>query len=306
MRRATKQVGVILNRFQIFGSDLLGVGGESRVYALGSEQILRIYNVNVGWDYVEQRHALYNELAKHDLPVALPELLSVNSWVGHVYTVEKRMPGQDFSKVLPSLRGEERAKALTSYLDVAAQLGTVHFPERPYGELLLSDNAVHRERWRDYLLVKMQDALVSSCADLEQDVPELDAVVAAIYARLALFDDYQGKSLVHGDYFPANVFIDASHKICGVGDFGYTTVVGDARMDLAGALIFLEVLDDYLPDDSTFMRQLLIERWGEKLLEVVEFYRLYYSIFFSGCQADDPATYAWCIGNLRAVSQGGI
>jgi hypothetical protein len=44
------------------------------------------------------------------------------------------------------------------------------------------------------------------------------------------------------------------------------------------------------------------ERWGDALLEVVDFYRLYYSIFFSGCKSDDPMTYGWCVGNLRAAA----
>jgi hypothetical protein len=120
---------------------------------------------------------------------------------------------------------------------------------------------------------------------------------------LALFDDYEGKSLVHGDYFPGNVFMDESQTICGVGDFSYATVVGDARMDLAGALLFLEVVEGYCADDSTFLRQQLVKRWGDELLDIVDFYRLYYSLFFSGCKADDPTTYAWCVGNLRLVLQ---
>ena len=307
MRKATRQVGIILNRFQIFGSDLLGVGGESRVYALGKDQVLRIYHrsesrdsdSNGPWRYIEKRRAFYEELGKYDLPFALPEVLSVNSWVGHIYTVEKRMPGQDFAKVLPTLRGADRAKALTSYLDAAALLGTVRFPERPFGELLVTDQPVQRARWSDYLYARLQNNLAGGRADLEQDVPDFDAVLAAILARLPHFDAYQEKCLVHGDFYPSNVFINDELQICGIGDFGYTTVAGDPRMDLAGAAMLLEVMPEHCPDDSAFLQRQLTERWGDSILEVVDFYRLYYSIFFSGCKADDPATYWWCVGNLR-------
>jgi aminoglycoside phosphotransferase (APT) family kinase protein len=285
----------------------LGVGGESRVYALGKDQVLRIYHrgdsedndSNTPWDYVDKRRAFYEELSQHHLSIALPEVLSVNSWVGHIYTVEKRMPGQDFAKVLPTLRGADRAKALTSYLDVAAQLGTVRFPDRPFGELLVTDQPVQCERWSDYLRTRLQNNLAGGRTDLEQDVPDLDVVLAMIEDKLSLFDDYQEKCLVHGDYYPINLFIDDTYQICGVGDFGYTTLVGDRRMDLAGALLFIEVLPDYCADDSAFLQQQLTERWGDSMLEIVDFYRLYYSIFFSGCKADDPATYWWCVGNLR-------
>src|SRR5262245_32850402 len=114
---------VILNRFDLDDEDLLGRGSESRVYAMDSEHVLRIYHDSITWDYAEERRACYSELANHDLPVAVPEIFTVGSWVGHVYTVEKRMPGRDFGKVLPSLQGADRAKALTSYLDVAASIG---------------------------------------------------------------------------------------------------------------------------------------------------------------------------------------
>ncbi len=291
---------VILNRFDLFDTDFLGAGSESRVYAMNAEQVLRIYHEQIPWNYVEERRAFYAELAKHPLPFAVPEITAVGAWVGHIYTVEKRMPGQDFGEVLPTLRGADRAKALTSYLDAAAALGTVRFPDKPYGELLAAP-LIQRERWQEYLTARMDQSLASSRADLEQDVPGVDAVLASIYARLPVLGDDPAKCLVHGDYFPANVFIDDDLQISGVGDFSYATVVGDARMDLAGAVYLMGSTVNFHADDSTFLRQQVAEKWGAELLEVVDLYRLYYSVFFSGCKADDPTTYYWCVGNLRAA-----
>lgn len=294
---------VILNRFDLRDDDLLGAGSESRVFAMDAGHVLRIYHDSIGWDYVEARRALYAEIAKCGLPFAVPELTSVNSWVGHIYTVEKRMPGQDFSKVLPGLSGADRDKALTSYLDVAASIGNAHFGERLYGELLASNSALRREGWRDYLWASMQRALVGGRPDLEEDVPNFEVVLASIQQRLATLEDQPVKSLVHGDYFPDNLFINDDLEICGVGDFGYSTIVGDAHMDIAAALWFLETSrTNYCPDDTTFLRRLVVQRWGEELLPILDFYRLYYSIYFSGCKADDPATYQWCAANLRALS----
>src|SRR5690606_22148779 len=106
------------------------------------------------------------------------------------------------------------------------------FPDKPYGELLVNA-PLQRARWRDYLEARMAQTLVSSRADLEQDVPGFDQVLASIHAQLPMLGDDPAKCLVHGDYFPANVFIDDEFKISGVGDFSYAVVVGDARMDLA-------------------------------------------------------------------------
>jgi aminoglycoside phosphotransferase (APT) family kinase protein len=298
MGRFPTRVHVILNRFGLFDSDLLGKGSESRVYSLDKEHVLRIYNSNMAWEYVEARRIFYESLAKEELPFAVPEILTVGAWVGHIYTVEKRMPGRDFEQVLVTLRGAERAKALTSYLEVAAALGAVRFPDKPYGELIRPDR-LQKQSWQAYLAARMEETLASSRIDLEQDVPHLDTVLKWIDKQLSLLGAEPPKSLVHGDYFPANVFVDDEFQISGVGDFSYATVAGDPRMDLAGAILFMETTRDYCRNDTRFLRRQVEQRWGRELLEVVDVYRLYYSIFFSGCKADDPVTYYWCVGNLR-------
>ena len=291
---------VILNRFDLFAEDFLGEGSESRVYAMNAEHVLRIYRDTISWDYVETRRLFYLELAKHELPFAVPHVYTIGSWLGHVYTTEPRMAGQDFGKVLPDLRGADRAKALTSYLDAAAALGSVRFPDKPYGDLL-ETQLVKRDNWQEYVKASMERALDVSRADVEQDVPHFDEVWASICAKVPLLGDNPPKSLVHGDYFPGNVFINDDLQISGVGDFSYATVVGDARLDLAGAVWLMGGTAAYDPEDSIFLRQQVVARWGEKMGAVVDFYKLYYSIFFSGCKADDPTTYNWCVGNLRAA-----
>jgi aminoglycoside phosphotransferase (APT) family kinase protein len=299
--RFPTRVHVILNRFDLFDEDFLGAGSESRVYAMDDKHVLRIYHESISWDYVEERRQFYAELAHHDLPFAVPGIYAVGAWVGHVYTVERRMAGRDFSKVLPALTAADRTKALSSYLDAAAALSRVHFPEKPYGELLAAP-LLQREHWADYLVARMEQTLASSRADLDVDVPNLDGVLASLYAQLPILGDDPVKSLVHGDYFPGNVFISDDLVISGVGDFSYATVVGDARMDLAGAVYLLGASADYCPEDSAFLREQVAERWGSEMVAVIDWYRLYYSVFFSGCKADDPATYGWCVENLRAAT----
>jgi Ser/Thr protein kinase RdoA (MazF antagonist) len=268
---------------------------------MDNEHVLRIYHDNMAWDYVEARQLFYDDLAKINLPFAVPEIYSVGAWVGHIFTTEKRIHGQDFSLVLPTLEGENRAKALTSYLDTVVALGQVQFPDKPYGELIAT-LPLQCDSWRDYLKARMEQTLLKSRPDLEADVPGLDNRLAAIYAQLETLGDDVPKSLVHGDYFPANVFMDGDLNICGVVDFSYATIVGDWRQDVAGALWLMGATHNYRPDDTAFLRQLVLERWGAEILAVTDFYKLYYSIYFSGCKADDFVTYQWCVTNLREMS----
>ena len=293
---------VILNRFELHDTDLLGAGSESRVYAMDDEHVLRIYHEQIPWDYVEARQAFYSTIASDHLPFAVPEVHTIGAWMGHIYTVEKRIPGQDFGKVLPTLEGAERSRALSHYLDAAATLSTVRFDDKPYGELI-THSALHTESWQAYLRTRLEHELARSRRDLEQDLPGLDDVLAAVYAQMPVVGDTPPKTLVHGDYFPANVFVEEDLTITGVGDFSYATVVGDARMDWAGAVWLMGASADYRAEDSAYLRQQVAERWGEDALAAVDFYRLYYSLYFSGCKGDDPATYWWCVGNLKGVAR---
>jgi aminoglycoside phosphotransferase (APT) family kinase protein len=294
---------VILNRFELFKTDLLGAGSESSVYAMDAGHVLRIYRDHVPWEYVNARQAFYAEVAQQGLPFAVPEVYSVGAWVGHVYATERRIAGQDFGQVLRTLSGEARTKALSNYLDAAAAIGAVCFPDKPYGELIL-DPPLQSDSWQAYLAARMEGMLARSRTDLMEDVPDFEAVLASIYARLPLVCEDVEKRLVHGDYCPNNVMIDDALQITGVVDFSYATVVGDPRLDIAGAMLFVETTSGHEPDDVAFLRGQVRERWGEAMLEVVDFYRLYYSIYFSGCKADDPSTYWWCVRNLRAAVEG--
>ena len=210
------------------------------------------------------------------------------------------MCGRDFAGVLPELHGKDRELALASYLHVATQIGTIHFPDRPFGEILTAGEPLQRDSWAQFLWDRLQQTYRVSQADVEQDVPGIDVVLAHVRAQLRGLDGFREKRLVHGDYFPANVYIDDDLTICGVGDFGYTTVVGDPRMDVAGAVAFLEVIDGYRRDDTVFLMRSVAEQHGAAMAGWIDFYRLYYSFYFSSCKVDDPRTYAWCIRNMRA------
>jgi Ser/Thr protein kinase RdoA (MazF antagonist) len=293
----------MIDRFHITPADLLGKGGESEVYALDDLRVLRIYKPQVPVDYVERRQAFYALLHEQHLPFELPLVLERGMDGDRVYTVERRMCGHDFAGVLPALEGGDRSRALTSYLQVAEQIGAIQFPERPFSELLTAGAPLQRDSWAQFLWDRLQQTYRVSRRDVEQDVPGVDAVLAYMRAELRTLEGFQEKRLVHGDYFPGNVFVDDRLMICGVGDFGYTTVAGDSRMDLAGAVAYLEVVDGYRPDDTAFLMHLVEERHGRGMVRWLDFYRLYYSFYFSRCKADDPRTYAWCVGNLRSWLQ---
>ncbi len=293
----------MFERFHATSADLLGKGGESEVYALDTTRVLRVYRAGARVDYAERRRAFYALVQEQRPPFELPLVLESGVDGDRFYTVERRMCGHAFADVLPALKGTNRERALASYLYVAEQIGTIRFPHWSFGEVLTADEPLQRPAWSQFLWARLQQAYRVSRSDVEQDVPDVTAILAHIRSELQALAEFQEKRLVHGDYFPGNVYIDDDLNICGVGDFGYTTVVGDARMDLAGTVVFLEVVDGYHPDDTSFLMRVVQERHGSDIARWIDFYRLYYSFYFSGCKADDPRTYAWCIHNLQSWSQ---
>lgn len=304
-----RRARAILNRFTVPETALLGAGSESHVFAIDATQVLRIYSPKVTWEYVNARHALLDRIRQAGWPatLALPEIYATGAWADQVYTVERRMPGRDFAAVLPTLYGEARAKALASFVEAAAQIGRVDFTGEPFGELMTSDSAIRRTRWTDYLWERLLASLAGSRDALARDLPAVDAVLAHTQRALAHLEPVTAARLVHGDFFAGNVFINDDLNLCGVGDFGYSTLVGDPRMDLAATLVFWDVSPATVPpaqaaEDAVLLLDLLRPRLGSATDAVVEAYRLYYSFYFSGCGDDDPTTYAWCVGNLRRAA----
>ena len=137
---------------------------------------------------------------------------------------------------------------------------------------------------------------------MEADVPELDDVLATFHTGTRVSDVVQPR-LVHGDYFPGNVMVDARGAVTGILDFSPMTVAGDPRLNLAGALIFLEVVAPYRPDDSTTVEEVITARHGHDVLPVIELYRTYYSLYFSATKEFDPELYRWCVNNLTNVTR---
>ncbi|HMO59495.1 MAG TPA: phosphotransferase [Roseiflexaceae bacterium] len=291
----------MLAQFGIDESALLGSGGESQVYALDPERVLRIYKAGMATDYIDARHDLLALIAARNPPFLLAQPLERGTIDNRAYVIERRMHGSDLAVLLPTLSGGQRRHALHSYLDTAAQIGSVTFADRPYGELLPLPASIHTQHWPDYLRARAAATLALSRGDLAADLPDAERVLQQLDADLQRLGDPAQRTLVHGDYFPGNVFVDHHFTTYGVGDFGYTTLVGDPRMDLAGALAFLELTPGYQPEDSRLLSDALQARGGDHLLDVLQIYRRYYAVYFSLCKDSDPPTYAWCVGVLRAA-----
>ena len=293
----------LLARFGVTSDDLLGEGGEARVYALSDETVLRVLKTK------EDREAhlialqdFYEGLveAADQLPFALPRVLEIGEHEGQLFTIDARILGTDFAVALRTLNGEDRTRAYRSYLEAAAAIARLPRPDGDYGEVLMPTSPLRAPTWSQFLRERSARAADAARGFLDADVPDLRQVLRRADES---FDALDGKapSLVHGDYFPGNVLIGDDLAITGVLDFGPLTVVGDARMDIAGAVVFAEVCDGYRAEDTPLLLELL-EAVAPVAPEVLAAYRVYYSLYFAFIHDEDRELYDWCVANLNSWS----
>ena len=283
----------ILEKFNLTENDLLGSGGESWVYQLDDERILRIAKGGATdrW-YFEASKKFYDSLPKLDF--ALPVIFAIEEHDGSIVSVENRIPGKPLSKLLPNLSPANKRKTFANYLAAVEKLKDITYPDLPYGEILTED-PVTSSTWSGFLSTLVQKAVAKH--DLRADVPKLDEVADETLAMISKLPN-PTKSLVHGDYCPENMMVDSELNVTGIIDFSKQTVVGDSLMDVAGGLLFLEVTDGYTPDNSEILHDIIVEKYDASIDEVIQLYRLYYSFYWSG-EKGDKNLYRWCIDNLN-------
>jgi putative membrane protein len=294
-----------MNQHTPFHTDrlrLLGDGGESLVYELDEHRVLRVLKRGGDQSTSMRRLQELYDAAAPLVPFALPRLLEIGTSDGQTYSIEQRIPGLSMRDVLPPLRGPDRTRLLGNYLSAAQQLKTVTLDDRPYGELLTPE-PLTGDTWHGFLTAAIDRVVARHGEALRADTGFDDDGRRRLLAQLAHVPERPPKALVHGDFFPSNVMVSDDLEISGVLDFSPMTVVGDAQVDVAGSLMWLEVVPGYRAADSQALRRLITDRHGREIEPALSFYRVFYSLYFMRARDDDPMLYRWCVRNLRRWRQ---
>jgi len=275
--------GAVLTELGFPGAPLLGAVGEACVYALGSTRVLRLMRHGASLADAEARARLLNDIktnAKH-LAFRTPEVLEIYQIGDRVAVTEIMLPGAPVSKLLETSSGIERTRLIESYLDAAASISSIILPARSFGPIM-GDATLRSKSWAEYARAR----LLWSARRCPQDL--YSAVLAEAETPL---DDPWKPSLVHLDYFPANV-LAAGDRITAVLDFGASSVIGDARFELWSAVAYLapEISPAASDADRHQAQSWLKERGlADGLIPAKRWLAAYWSF-----AADDNALMAWC------------
>jgi putative membrane protein len=289
----------LLTRFGIARDQLLGSGGESEVFTLDHERVLRIYHAAPGRT-ADQLRSLYDSWRGVEIGLELPMIMEMGQLKGRFYTADRRFSGRNFSSWLQHAELAERRPALISFLDATERLQQLPSPVTGFARLI-GDGAPQQFGTLGELLTNMLwGPLQASRTRLERDVANVSEVWNRLHTDLA--QRSVAPALVHGDVCPPNAYISQGPQgpvVTGIGDFSPHTLHADPLMDLAGAVIFLE-LEPYAdaPADAAWLEAVAVERHGRDIVGWIDVYRRYYGFYFSNAYEFDPNLYAWCLRQL--------
>lgn len=286
----------LLAHYGIDERALLGSGGESWVYALDDTRVLRVVKKGVkSKEHIEARKVFYDSLPA--LPFALPKIFAIEVHDQGLISIENLILGRPLSEVLSTLSSSDKCTVLKNYLAASHTLHTIKYPDKLYGEILTS-RLITAPMWSEYLSAHIQKAVTEY--NIKAEVPEVEIVAAKTLQLIKELQD-PTKTLVHGDYGPANVLVGADLQVTGVIDFSGMSVVGDPFLDVAAAVLFLEVTPGHVQEDSDIALSLAEDMFGSGVRSRIDLYRLYYSFYFAFAR-DDAPLHKWCVKNLSGVS----
>ncbi len=272
-----------LASFNPVEAELLGEGGEAQVYALDMAHVIRLFREGASAQAVAERTNLMAEIAsgaKH-LPFETPEVVEQGVLFGRIFTVEKRIPGTSLLTALATAQESIRRSLIEQYLQTAWQLGDIQIRQPFFGEFGRAD-AVQTNTWAAYLAERARRSLAAS--------PFAAIDVEALTSALATLDD--APAFVHLDYFAGNVMVDGA-RLTAVIDFGYSSIVGDRRMNAVAAAAYLmtpHITPTAVKADHAIAMTWLQER---ELLTYFEPGSRWLAAYWAFAH-DDVALYAWC------------
>ena len=288
-------VKLILRQHSLTGADLLGEGDEAQVYALGPDHVVRIDKASADHGLTTRRRAFYAALDPARVAFRLPTIVQEAEHDGVSYSVERRIAGRSLADALPALEGAARQRALTAYAETATSVRRLGYAQDGFGEALASP-PIRSATWAGFILSRAGGCLAANRHRIAGQAGQADRALGRLEHMLASCNAIRPE-LVHGDYHPANLMVGADGLATGLIDFGPLTVMGDWRMDAAGAVLYLTGMAGITAEDKHIVLSHLTERGLGR--EVLELYRLFHAFRF--LDTSRAGLLRWCVDTIRSA-----
>jgi Ser/Thr protein kinase RdoA (MazF antagonist) len=253
----------VMSHFGVTETQLLGSGGEARVFALDAQRVLRVHHRGSSASTVGERLALLLEIGRDAgrVPFAIPRVLEHATVCTRIITIEARLPGEPLSRLLETETGAARDALIVELLEASSRVRELRVARPWFGDLCESE-PVRMPSWSAYL----ERRAVQSLSAAGQSFAGVDAKALASGLTHSSHSSEECSSepnaiapcLVHLDLFGGNVLFEAG-VASAVIDFGGVPIVGDARLDPIAAAVYLtpEISPAATPRDRSVAREWL-------------------------------------------------
>lgn len=274
----------IFDLLGIADPQLIGFGGEARVYALDGQRVLRISHPEYDMATAKNNFELVQWILAKAKMVGLstPEVISLDIVGERIVRIEKRLPGRPLSDLLANTGAEERAALINELLDAAEKICRIAMVQTQFGDVSAT-HPVRAQGWEGYLVAKIAQTLGKAPAAFQVLDPE------QIAAHVPKFDGQP--RLVHFDLFPGNVLFH-TERVSAIIDFGPTMMMGDKRMELWSAVAYL---DSQISPHANAADRAAGEKWLEKhnLQDGYAAAKQWIAAYWTFAH-DDPKVLDWC------------
>jgi aminoglycoside phosphotransferase (APT) family kinase protein len=292
----------ILQNYGVAPGARLSSGMEAEVYAYGAEAVLKLYPGTASLADLCTLRDFYASLDRQRVPYALPRIHTVTQEASFLISIEQRLAGAPLSTFLPGLTTGQLDAVMQRYLTAALALSRIQAPP-DWDRYKLFDPDQLSERssgdWHQFLLRFLGHKLAQVSPFLRRDVLQFASKVQQLAQVLG--QPYRGEArLIHGDFFPGNLLVDADHEITALLDFGLLTMYGDYLFDLATGWVFFDMYDELKSHVRERYLALLLDRLGAQVRGTLYRYVLINSILSANSYAADCSDghYHWCVANL--------
>lgn len=294
----------IFSFLNITNPTLLGEGAETLTYKYTDNKVIKIHKYSSSDEaqtaqYLEKMRKLYAKLNSYQFPFSFPEIYEVHSLESYFFTVERELTGTPIATIYEQLIEADRQTFLMHFFGVLDYFQTITFDSIEYGQIFDAFPEVRSDNWILFIREMVTRKLVNSRNDLQEDGLDVDKIIKLFEEDINELPPYPDKRFVHGDYFLGNILVNEKLEITAVLDVGPSSAIGDSRVDLAGAIAFLDIYSFFSPDDREFLTALAVKKYGEEVVKAINTYTIYYSLLFSDCKTSDPTTYNWSLKNLK-------
>lgn len=281
----------VLASLRIYDPQLLGKGGEGYIFAY-KDKALKIY-IRSEMGYVRQVADLQTTLAGCGFPFSIPRITDIGQTGGSVYSVEDRLTGTPMDILMRSLPADKRQILIRNYYNAVRRIGAVTFSGKPFGQILSGSESVTGPDWVHYLLRKLEQKNEKNWERL-RCIGNLEMKTSALKQALGESCRWDGKNLVHCDYYLNNVLANDDLSVSAVLDFSIHSAVGDPRYDIASVLLWNTIDRSIQIKDYDFLFDLAEQDFGPDIRTVTRLYFLFSCYYYA--DMEDPS---YCLDNLN-------